>query len=68
MPDQPPLHDSDATPTETQPAPNLSTEHPQGKKTDPIKPTETQPAPNLSTEYQPEGSARRPAAGLDRGE
>jgi len=55
-------------PTETQPAPNLSTERPRANddSDNPVKPTETQPAPNLSTEHAPQGSARRPTAQLDR--
>ncbi|MGL4313994.1 MAG: hypothetical protein ACRCSO_08380 [Sphingomonas sp.] len=53
-------------PTETQQRPNLSTERPQGAGGDQPA-TETQPRPNLSTEHQPDGSARHPTAGLDRG-
>jgi hypothetical protein len=54
-------------PTTTQPAPNISTEHPQGADDAPPAPTTTQPAPNISTEHQEEGDARRPGDGLDRG-
>lgn len=58
--------DAGKAPTETQPKPNISTEPPRGREDDATKPTETQPAPNISTEHAPEGSARRPAGGLDR--
>ena len=51
--------------TETQPAPNVSTEHPQGNGAG-AAPTETQPAPNISTEHQSPGDARAPSDQLDR--
>ncbi|WP_260599743.1 hypothetical protein [Sphingomonas endolithica] len=54
------------TPTETQPAPNLSTE--QEKTAGANTPTETQPAPNISTEHQEAGGARFPGSSLDRGQ
>jgi hypothetical protein len=57
----------DEKPTKTQPAPNISTEHPQGADDAGSTPTTTQPAPNISTEHQEEGDARRPGDGLDRG-
>jgi len=60
-------HDAATSATETQPAPNISTERPRAKADDKaVKPTTTQPDPNISTEHAPEGSARRPSAGLDR--
>jgi hypothetical protein len=61
------MTDSNAKPTATQPAPNISTEHPQGADDTANAPTTTQPAPNISTEHQEDGDARRPAEGLDRG-
>jgi hypothetical protein len=54
-------------PTTIQPAPNISTEHPQGGGETPAAPTTTQPAPNISTEHQNEGDTRHPSDGLDRG-
>jgi hypothetical protein len=57
-----------AKPTQTQPRPNISTEHPQGADAGEYKPTSTQPAPNISTEHQAAGDARRPSDGLDRGQ
>lgn len=53
---------SDERVTETQPRPNLSTEHhPDGE----AGTTETQPAPNISTEHQEPGDARMPSDKLD---
>jgi hypothetical protein len=54
------------TPTETQPAPNISTENQRAAGEN--KPTETQPAPNISTEHQEAGDARLPGDSLDRGQ
>jgi hypothetical protein len=59
-------HDS-ARPAPTQPAPNVSTKHPQGRDDGAHRPTTTQPSPNLSTEHQEDGDARAPSDGLDRG-
>ncbi|TPG18793.1 hypothetical protein EAH87_12065 [Sphingomonas koreensis] len=56
-----------ARPTVTQPAPNASTEHPQGDDDAGAIATTTQTAPNISTEHQEEGDAGRPSDGLDRG-
>ena len=60
-------HDSDVTPTTTQPAPNISTARPGGNTHGADVPSQSHPAPNLTTEHQEEGDARFPAAGLDRG-
>jgi hypothetical protein len=65
-PTRPHLRESDMTePTETQPAPNVSTEHADGDGAV-VAPTTTQPAPNLSTEHQKPGDARVPGDQLDR--
>jgi hypothetical protein len=59
------MSDQTSKPTETQPRPNISTEHHAGDDAT-YKPTETQPAPNISTEHQAPGDARRPGDQLDR--